>query len=284
MARRTVELTGVVGNGSDGVKSVILPIGLDYMTVNLVVDSGTVTAAQVTDMKVYANSDMIRNYSGSDQDNMNQFDRLTAMGGTILRIPFEMIGMKRPDQQYATTLATGLPDPINGKVIATSRIEWTTTGGGAPVFRVFAEVDDSLSGPGAIIRIKKYTDTLAGTSEQGFGYKIPFGTSDIRFWRRLFWSVTAGATTQYRLLVGTSNSEYMKRTKALNTRILADGVKTLGASFDFVMDTTELGISEMIDTMIPTPKGLNSIGVMDPRITASAAATVTFLHETVGEL
>jgi hypothetical protein len=291
MARRTVELTGISGNGTNGTMSLALPMGYDYLSVWLVLDSGTAAITTLTDLKVITNGEILRQYSGSSLNNENLFDLQTSYAtNNILRIPFEMLEMKDIRQTYSSTLNTLSVDPATGKAITTARLEWTLAAAVTPVYRVFADVDDSSAGgPGWTMRTQTYTDSISGTSEQGFPKTFPFGTLDRRFLRRLFITASAGTIDLVRILRGASNEEYFKRTRLLNAQALNDGVRSsTGGGFSFVVDFTETGIAEAMDTMkMMTRNGSNaleSVQILDPRLTASGAATLTFMWETLGEL
>ncbi len=293
--RRTIEIAGIVGNGNT-VNQVQLPMQLDYLSAYIVVDSGTVTAAQITDTKVIANGDILQQISGTFRDVINQFYRLTAFGGTIFRIPFEMIGMKSVDASYSPTLATWSTDKVTGKSITSARFEWTCSGATNPVFRFFADVDDSRAGgAGFIERINAYSFDLAG-SEVSLRTLLPFGTIDRRFWGRLFFETGGTAIDLARILYGNGNEEVFKRTSALNSRIQTDGYRTPGAAFEYAIDFTETGIVEILDTMVQAPDqvdekgnvvqkgGLVTCGNVDMRVTgAGTAAGSTVILATFGK-
>ncbi len=281
--RRTIEIAGIVGNGNT-VNQVQLPMQLDYLSCYIVVSSGTVTAAQITDTKVYGNGDLLQQVSGTYRDAMNAFYRLTAFGGTIFRIPFEMIGMKSVDASYSPTLATWSTDPETNRSITTARVEWTCTGATNPVFQFFADVDDSTpGGAGFIERINTYSFDLA-SSEVSLRTLLPFGILDRRFWGRVFFETGGTAIDLARILYGNGNEEIFKRSSTLNARIQTDGYRTPGAAFEYVYDGTETGIVELLDTMVLAPDrtnakgevimkgGLVTCGNVDFRVTGAGAA------------
>lgn len=283
--RRTIELTGFNGLSAAGTLAGNLPISLDYIALYIQDTGATAVIGDITDHKVIANADILRQSSGAFQNGLNILDRLAAMSAdNIFTIPFQMMGMKTIESSYATTLNTGSPDPRTGKTINQARFEMTNTTA-APAWRVFAEVDDAgEGGPGWTERIKVFVNAVAGTAEQGFQQVLPFGTEDVRFLRRVGVDLSAGAPTLVRVLKDRDNKEIFKRTQALNDRILAQALTRTrtGTGFEFVLDTTESGIAETFDTMIDTKNGPVSCGVFDLRITNSAAAAVNFVWDTLG--
>ena len=311
--RRTIEITGLNGNGTAGVVSVLLPPGFDYLGYNLQAVSGAaITVGDVTEIKETLNSDITRLYSGTDQDNMNKFDRMAtayAAGVGVLRIPSEFRAMKTAQYTYAATRNTMSTDKTTGKAITQIRLE--VRQGTATTHRLFVEVDDSTDmGPGLISRITKLEDATSAGEWSGAN-KISLGTPERRFLRRLFATVdagTIGATGDTYIKRGNSNSEIFRRNKVLNDRILDDFSSVrlstgFGGPTTFCLDTTESGISEMMDTMDEvSPNAANAIlwrnanadaktpavyvqscGQFDVRHNVGGAVTkLTHLIETVG--
>jgi len=292
--RRTIEITNLEGSGSIGVVSSQLPMGLDYLAFYLVDELGAVAIADVSDIKLFANTDIIRQYSGTFQNDMNQVDFLASFAAdNILSIHLDMLNMKTVQATYGTTLNTLSPDPVTGNTITSARVEVTLGGAAVPRWRLFADVDDSgAGGPGFIERIRVYGNETIGTAERSFAKTLPFGTFDVRYWRRLFVAnVSAGAISLGRLLRGSEQAEVFKRTAALDARILGNyGIRQLAGSISFLLDGTETGIPETFDTMVKGPNmnakaaKMISVGNMDFRLTNSAAATCDLVLDTIGQL
>lgn len=298
--RRTIELTELNGQNGPGILSVQLPMGLDYMALYFVDTAAALAIANLTDQKMYLGSDLVRQYTGVIQDSaLNQGDRLPAFAtDNILSEHFDQIGMKNVLATYGTTINTLSPDPQTGKIITTARVEVTTTVN-APVWRVFADVDDSSAGgPGFVERIRTYGNLTLGTAERSFATVFPFGTPDVRFWRRLYvHNLSAGTITEARLMRGSAQNEVFKRTAALDARIIGDyRLRDIVAPVDFLIDGTETGIPETWDTMKRNPAKVNgapnvaalpdlvTVGLMDLRLTNSAAATGSITLNTIGSL
>jgi len=292
--RRTIELTNLNGQTAVGILSGQLPMALDYMAFYFVDESGNVLIADMSDFKLYMNADLVRQYSGIQGDSINQGDFLDSfVSDNIFSVHLDQLRMKTIEATYGTTMNTLSPDPVTGKTITSSRFELTTNAGLAPAWRVFADVDDAgAGGPGFVERVRVYGNNTIGTSEKSFDNVLPFGTLDVRFWRRLFVSnVSAGNITLGRILRGSGQEEVFKRTRNLDLRILADyAVRQLVAPTDFLFDGTETGIPETWDTMMiagpqpggDAPPGLISVGQMSARLTNSGAATCDLILDTIG--
>jgi hypothetical protein len=200
-----------------------------------------------------------------------------------------MIGMKTIQATYGPTMNTMSPDADTGKTITSSRLEITLGGANVPKWTLWADVDDNGNGgPGFIERIKVFGSLSMGTSEKSFVTTFPFGTPDVRYWRRLLvTNVSGGFTTSLgRLLRGSSQSEVFKRTKAIDARILADyRIRTQPAGLDFTFDGTETGVPETWDTMQPSADGkmMETVGTMDTRLTSTGAATFDAILNTMGK-
>lgn len=311
--RRTLEiLTGLSGNSAVGRVTSLLPMGLDYLVANWWRSGGAaVTAANITEVRETLNADVTRLYSGTQQDLMNQFDGLTAMGAVMLRIPFELVRMKDVIATYSTTRNTLSADPDTGKAINQMKIDIVQNV--ATEWRLFAEVDDATTGgPGAISRILQFQDSPGGGAPYSLAGRIPFGLPERRFFRRGFFDVSAGnLNADFQIFRGAGNEQIAVRPKTLNDRIAGDyGVRfpaAYGGATSFVFDTTETGIPEMFDTMATIKRGADAelkeaiknapsdaviMGgaivrpgqVFDIRPQPSAAATLTSTIESVGRL
>jgi len=296
--RRTIEITNLNGNQGFAVASSQLPMDLDYFVFYWVNTTPGITVANLPNMKLYMNSDLVRDYTGTFQDEMNQVDTLDAYAvDNIMVMHLDQLGMKSITATYGTTMATLSPDPQTGLTITNARVELTADGGVSPNWRLFADVDDSGNGgPGFVERVKTYGGNNIGTSERAYDNVLPFGTLDVRFWRRLFMSNFQGGPTTItlgRLLVASKQNEVFKRTTPLDARILADyGVRQLAGSVNFLIDGTETGIAEMFDSMrmipkksrVPNGPRIQSMGLMSLRLAADAAGQVDISLDTIGQL
>lgn len=309
--RRTLEIVSVQGNTTaGGKKTIIAPVGLDYIATLLY--GSTAVATDVTNLKERINTEIVRDITGTDQNDMNLSDRVANMSvDSILRIPFEMMGMKSIPTQYGTTRNTLSPDPETGNAINNYQYEWTD--GTTDTWRVFVEADDATTGgPGGITRFQKVVPTIAASTNYSASIQsyLQFGSPDRRFFRRGFFKISAGnlAAGDNVIQRGNSKQEIYRRPANLNTRELTDAnVRALPANYlvsagGLIIDTTETGISETFDTMRPAtdaelkqqvkPQGyavMGGVGVLpetmfDVRFSPSAGGALTCLVETLGRL
>ncbi len=290
MSRFNFKVPGLVGNGNT-TNSLPLPPGLDYIGFNFGV-GGTVTAAQISNIHLFGDGDLLIDIaSGTHLDEMNKFDKLTAFGGTVLRLTLEMLNMKRPEAQLTTTLNVNVPGagPANNgggavgvapglAAYTNARLEWDCAGATSPEFQanLSADADQAgATGAGAVRRIKKFVEPVANGAKgiTRFG----FGTAQLRFWRRFFFLMATGgsAISRVRILAGSERREVWNRTKTVNDRILTDtGLKTPGSYWHYVLDFTETGMAELFDTI--------SEAAMEVEVTADTAENCTIYQETIG--
>lgn len=306
--RRTLEVVGLNGNGAIGRVSALLPMSLDLMVYDWVDPGGNATPADITELREFLNTEPIRLYTGTDQDNMNKLDRMAGFAGDVLRIPNELVGMKSVDATYSTTRNTLSQDPDTGNAITNGRVDILQTI--AETWRLFVEADDAiLGGPGGITRFQKVAvQNPAGfNGEWSLQNQLVFGSPEKRFLRRLLALVSAGDFLNGDAFIqrGVNNDEIYRRTKVFNDRVLQDyNVRSLpalySASSGFVIDSTETGIGEMFDTMrvataaeikagvanLSNVKGVSLLpqSTFNIRFSPSQAGTGTVLAETLGRL
>ncbi len=106
----------------------------------------------------------------------------------------------------------------------------------------------------------------------------------------MFFQDSGGNITLGRILRSSAQNEIYKRSRTLDTRILADyGFRANGTGVNYSIDGTETGIPETFDTMMPVDpkdpsKGLLTVGTMDLRLTNSSnAQTLDLIHVTMGK-
>lgn len=308
--RRTMEIVSVQGNGVSGKKTLIQPTGLDV--INFRALGTTALPANITNFKEKLNTEIVRDYTGTDQDAMNVTDRMAAMSvDNIFVVPFEMMGMKSIVTQYGTTRNTLSPDPETGDAINNMQYEWTDNT--TDSWRVFIDCDDATTGgPGGITRFQKVSVTVAASSNYAASIQsyLQFGSPDRRFLRRMFELISAGTLNGGDTVIqrGNSRDEIYRRTGPLNVRALTDAnVRALPTAYTvanggLIIDTTETGISETFDTMRVAsaaeiaqqvkPQGFATMGgvgvlpqtMFDPRFSPSAGGTLTTIAETLGRL
>lgn len=308
MARRTFEIVSVNGNSTaGGRKSIIFPAGLDYIHARL--QGATAVSTDVTVLQELLNTEIVRNITGTDQNDMNLCDKLANMSvDSILAIPFEMMGMKNPTVQYGTTRNTASPDPDTQNAINNMQLQWVD--GTTDTWRVFCDVDDStLGGPGGITRFDKLSSSvgISTTYTASIQQFLQFGMPERRYMRRGFFKNGSGTLANGDTVIqrGQNRNVVFQRTAVLNVRALTDAniraipTRYTTANSGFIIDTTETGISETIDTMRPASvaeakadSGLPVMGgvalkpqaMFDIRFSPTAADTLSSIVETIGRL
>jgi hypothetical protein len=228
----------------------------------------TCTAAEMTQFQTLANSSPLRTVTGTQQDAMNQADLLAAMSvDNALRVLYEIPRMKSIAQQYSTTLNMQAPDAGTNAFINTLQETWTDTT--TDTWSMWAEVDDNApkAGTGAVERIAAWNLNI--TANATFSSSIaPYiqgavGQPTVRWLHALYMLATAGtfANGETRILRGTDGQVMFDRLAVMNYRMLTDeGIRGIPTAYEtsaggLIIDFTEDGINEMVDTMMVAPAG-----------------------------
>lgn len=259
-----------------------MPIGRRYHSLALQLTN--LTAAQLTEIRILANGEVIHRYSGADRDKMNQFDRMTAADTNhILLIPFDRRGLYNQAGEEATAIQTGSQDPATGVAITDFKMEVDIDPAAVnPAIAVVASqsdnpTDKNRQGPGLIRRVMKYTRvfSVAGVNEIS---DFPKGTEGSKFiWVNRAFFKTANTLD---VEIDRSNFAIFQRTAALNNQVQTNGVRTPQTGW-FVFDPTEEGYDW-------EPVGLlqaNGIPYQDFRykLNVSAGETITGYIEYLGK-
>lgn len=285
MSRTLIKLTGLEGNGI-GTNAQPIPANLDAFALHIALASGTCLIGDYGLVTLYGGTDPLHQYlTGADLDLINQYDKgATYLGNNMLRLNLERLGLKDVNQTYGTTLkinppldgnnqgsgvalAKGLP--AGTPVFTSGKLEFVVAATAVnPKFVVYAEVErdiDLTKGAGSVMRRKRFQETLNGATEQGFS-KWDFGNKKNRYIRRVFLANSGGTIDNVRVLG--NGAELFNRTRQVNAYVQNQyGFHTQVAGFPFVIDFTENGIGEDLDTL-----GLGSLEYM---ITPSAAGTLS---------
>lgn len=308
--RRTVEIVSVNGNATAaGRKSILMPVGFDYIAARL--QGVTAVSTNVSILQELINTEIVRNITGVNQNDMNLLDKMANMSvDFILPMPFEMMGMKNPAQQYSTTRNTGSPDPDTGNQITNMQLQWVDST--TDTWRVFADVDDSqVGGPGGITRFDSLSAAIgsSATFTSSIAQFLQFGSPERRYMRRGLFLASTGtlANGDTVIMKGKNKGLFFQRTATGNVRALTDAnlravpTNYITASGGYIIDGTETGISETWDTMRPATAAEikadtdNNIPAMagikvkpeamfDIRFSPTAANTLACIIETIGRL
>jgi hypothetical protein len=291
MSRTAIKLTGLETNGN-GTNTQKLPTGVDIYSLSIEVLSGTVALANFGLFTLYANTDPLQQFlTGEELDDINRYDNPALQYGAgsrnILHLPLERLGLRDRAAFYGATLQLNVPSNGDGQgsgnpnamgvapgvpVFTSGRLEFVVAGAITPSFQVWANLErkiDVAAGAGAVTRRKRYTDVIAGTTEEGFSF-IKFGNRQLRFIRRIFLANSGGGINRVRLTM--DGEEKFNRTAVENTAWqLAYGKTGPVGIWDYIIDFTENGEPEDLDTM--------GAGELELLITAAAAGNLVAIVE-----
>lgn len=232
-----------------------LPIGFSYN--QLLVTYTGVTLAQMTQLRVVANGQVIHRYqSGTVLDSMNQYESRTAAGGLLI-IDFERFNMRTRAGEEFTVLGTGMakdPTPVT-----TLSLEIDIDAGAAAPALSARAVQSVPRALGLIKKIRTFSYSPTGAGDYDIS-DLPKGD----LINQIFFGPSAGNIT--RLQVFRDNFTVFDRTSTENTRMQNDGVRTPASFTGYVYDPTENGNGS---------EQLITANVNDLRFTLSVSAAMT---------
>lgn len=251
--------------------TVLLPIGRRYH--NLLLSYAGVTLAQMTEIRVLVNGQILHRYSATERDTLNQFDGRAAAGG-ILVIPFNRYNLLTRAGEELTALNTGVGLAGNA-VIATLSVEIDISGAAAaPALSLIADQsDNNTAQENAILWVKKEERTLAdGLEISDLAGGVIGSNPKAQFLNKVYFNQAniTGVT------VIRDNFTIFERLDAANDLEQTDGVRVPQANW-YVVDATERGYGGNIIQMI---------GSQDFRFrfTAGGAGAMPVISEFLGVL
>lgn len=264
MTRRMPSFEGVAANQTATLR---LPIGFTYHQLYIAY-GGTFTLAQMTEIRVIMNGQVVHRYAGGDLlDSYNQFQGRAAASG-ILCIDFDRYNLRTRAGEEVTSVGTGFPqDPTP---LTTFALEIDIGGATGPTLEAWAV--QSVPAPLGLIRkfrtFQGYAPSAAGDFEIS---DLPRGD----LINQMFFGESANNID--RLRVQRDNFTVFDRTDALNTLIQNDGVRDPADFTGFVYDPTEAGNGA---------EGLVTRNVADLRfiLTVSGAMSITLGVDYIGGL
>lgn len=260
--------SGVIA-GSTAVAN--LAIGRRYHSLNLFYSGATL--AQLNEIRVIANGEVIHRYSGDQRDTMNKFDSRDAAAG-ILIIPFDRYRLNTRVGKEMTALNTGSQDE-KGRMISTLSVEVDIDGAAvAPVLSLRAVQSERLSGgPGVILRVKKRDISLIDGLEME---NLAGGINGQNPAAQMLNKIYLGSANVTDALILRDNFTMFDRDKAENDFEQNNGERVPQAGY-FVIDPTEAGDGG-------EPYQLEGYQDFRIRLAASGAANMTVITEFLGEL
>jgi hypothetical protein len=273
-ARIEVRMPSPEGVGAGQTATFRLPVGRRYHSLQIEYSGTDFTLAHMTEIRVLANGKVIQRFSGTERDALNQFDGLAAAAG-ILVIPFDRVGLKLQQAEEETALNTGSRNPDTGYIINSVAVEIDiASAADAPVLSMTASQSDQLpGGPVTVLHILRPTKNPTGAGVFEIS-DLPRGTRTSIALNRITFIPSANDISK--LVVERDSRTIFERSKALNERVQANGVRTPQSGYH-VIDTTEGGYGGQ-------PIGL--LGAADYRykLTMTGAADITILAEYLGQL
>lgn len=215
-----------------------LPIGRRYHQLDI--EYSGVTLAQMTEIRVIANGEVIHKLTATERDAINGFDK-KVKGGGILSIPFDRDNLYRQEGEELTAIQTGSADPKTGKAITTFKLEIDFAAGSTPAVTVTATQSDNdprRPGPGWILRTLRFPRALSinGRNEVA---DLPKATESAEKYPYINRTYIKSSVVD-KVTVERDNLRIFERTKALNDRRQTDGVRTPQAGW-YVLDPLEDG-------------------------------------------
>ncbi|MEO0411834.1 MAG: major capsid protein P2 [Pseudomonadota bacterium] len=274
MNRDTITLSPFQGVAADSTAQAQMAVNYRYHEI-LLAYAG-VTLAQMTEIRLYANGEVIHRYSATERDKINQHDGRAAASGVLI-IPFDRYNLLQREAEEALALNTGIGAAGPGaNAIESFRIEVDIAAGAtAPVLSMKGVVSAPLpGGAGVIKRVLKQTRALAASENQiqDLAPGITGGNANYAALDRMFFF--SGNVS--RLRVRRNNYTKFDRTAAENNLILTDGVR-VPQSGVYAFDTSEKGYgAELLELA-----GFQDI-IFEP--TLSSATNVPIISEFVGAL
>lgn len=283
MGRINVRMPAPEGLGAGQTATFKLPIGRRFHALHVIGSAATsgFGVDDLSEIRVLLNAKVVQRFTGAERNAMNLFDgRADAAvdsNNFILTIPFDRYGLMTKAGEEETAINTGSVDPKTGKKIESFTVEIDIAASGftgAPSLSMYADQSEALEGgPGTVPHILRSTRDFAGAGEYDIS-DLPRGGETTLALDRIFFKPSANDIS----LVKIESDQYtiFERTKALNNRIQADGIRVPQDGY-YVVDRTEWAYGGD-----PIPL----VGPQDFRhkVTLTGAATLTLLSCYLGRL
>jgi hypothetical protein len=280
MGKVTTQLPKPEGVAANSTATCRIPVGrrIHALYLNYAHHATTQNMTHFTEIRVFANDEVIQRFSGTERDTLNQYDGLPAAAG-VLVIPFDRLGLKTVAGQEETALNTASADE-NGRMISSMYLEIDI--GGATIasndLSLYAKESDKLpGGPGTIPFIRKEKRNPAGADSDfqisdlvnpGVNAPDKFALNRVTF--------VPSTGTLSNLRVDRNQYNIFDRPDALNRHIQDSGVRVPQSGY-YTIDSTENGYGG---------EPIELFGMTDfrYRLNVSAAMTLTCLSEYMGAL
>ncbi len=272
--RRTIPINDISGVGAGQKATVRIVDTLAYHGILLQLTN--ITAAQVSNVRVFLNDKEAMSMTGADLDSMNQYFDLAAVGADgLMYIPFTGPGLLDQAEEEGTAVHVGVPYK-DGTVIRSMRTELDLSGAVVnPGIKAYGIVREAQAG-----RNPWFPFVRAATIDvQSGGIKTLSDVVDTKSNREAFCTQVFFKTAQLtNLLVQRNGLDMFDRSKVVNERLQFNGVRKPQAGF-FVFDTRENGYGNVPDAL-----AAGSANTLIWKLTMGAAATFPAYVWTIGPL
>lgn len=279
--KTTTELPRPEGVVAGGTATFRIPVGkrIHALYLGYAYDATTQNVADFTEIRIFANGNVIQRFTGTERDVLNQFDKKGASTG-VLEIPFDRSGLKTLAAQEETAINTAVADS-EGRKITSMYMEIDLDSGmtiAATNLTLHAKQSDAIAGgPGTIPYILREQRNPAGADTDfqisdlvNPGVNAP---NKIALNRVTFVPSTGSLS---KLMIDRNTYTIIERSDALNRVIQGNGVRTAQSGY-YTIDTTENGYGG---------EPIELFGMTDYRyrLNVSAAMTLTCISEYLGVL
>ena len=243
-----------------------LPIGRTYHSLLLAYTG--ITLAQMLEIRIVANGQVIRRYSGGGvkADTINKFLSLAAAAG-ILRLDFDRMGMRLKDGEEYTSFGTGYAGDPTPVTTLTLEID-IDAAAIAPAFTLKA-IQSEPRPFGLVSMLREFSYNAAGVGEYEI-VDLPKGS--------VIGKIFIASANVTKLKIEKDGFVVFERTKAENELVQADGYRTPQAGY-YVYDPSENGFAG---------EALPTMNVQDLRIIVTMSApgaiplTVEYISPLIG--
>lgn len=283
----TVQLPQPEGVAAGATATLRVPVGRRIHLIALVLGAN-LAVAELEEIRIFVNGQVIQKFTGQERDELNQFDGLPAANDSILMLPFDRNKMLTLAGREMTALNTGVAD-ASGRKIETVYVEVDIAAGAVGVtpsdLTAFSKESDAIKfsadgkpyGAGVIPYIRREQRSSADADSDfqisdlvNAGVNAPDKMALVRT------SFIPSAGVISKMTVERNNFKVIDRSDALN-RALQEAGERFPQAGVYTIDTGENGHSgEVIDL----------IGITDfrYRLNVSTATTLTCLSEYYGGL
>ncbi|WP_101675631.1 major capsid protein P2 [Alloalcanivorax mobilis] len=237
--RNEIELTTPNGVSKGGVATFQLPRGLRFHHLRI---EYTGVLADYPEIRVKANTETVRRYSFTEQDMMNQADKLPAAGDLgYLLVPFDKIHGRIRESEEETALNVGRPagaDPQPGEITnAEVQIEISGAMAVDPQLKIWATVSNAVPGGAGIVRHFVKTSRNAGGAGELDIQDLDYNRPNRAFIRRMFLATDKIS----RIKIKRDDRIIFDRSRAINNGVILEGGYRVQPAGYTLIDRSEYG-------------------------------------------